>query len=81
MPSRSFADLIKQGLSGNQLLENQNGAKKVRPAVEAMLTQAEQAAVGRVKATHTMMYLGRRANNGTIKNSASSGQVPEKAEG
>ena len=42
-----LADLIKQGLSGNQLLEEfKKAQKKVRPAVEAMLTQAEQAARG-----------------------------------
>ena len=42
-----LADLIKQGLSGNQLLEEfKKAQKKVRPAVEAMLAQAEQAAHG-----------------------------------
>lgn len=42
-----LADLIKQGLSGNQLLDEfKKAQKKVRPAVEAMLTQAEQAARG-----------------------------------
>lgn len=42
-----LADLIKQGFSGDQLLaEFKKTQKKVRPAVEAMLTQAEQAARG-----------------------------------
>ena len=42
-----LADLIEQGLSGDQLLdESKKAQKKVRPAVEAMLTQAEQAARG-----------------------------------
>ena len=42
-----LADLIKQGFSGNQLLDEFKKAQKnVRPAVEAMLTQAEQAARG-----------------------------------
>ena len=40
-----LADLIAQGFSGDQLLtEFKKMQKKVRPAVEAMLTQAEQAA-------------------------------------
>ena len=42
-----LADLIAQGFSGDQLLtEFKKMHKKVRPAVEAMLTQAEQAARG-----------------------------------
>ena len=42
-----LADLIAQGFSGDQLLtEFKKMQKKVRPAVEAMLTQAEQAARG-----------------------------------
>ena len=42
-----LADLIKQGLSGDQLLaEFKKTQKKIRPAVETMLTQAEQAARG-----------------------------------
>ena len=42
-----LADLIAQGFSGDQLLtEFTKMQKKVRPAVEAMLTQAEQAARG-----------------------------------
>lgn len=42
-----LADLIHQGLSGNHLLEEfKKMQKNVRPAVEAMLTQAEQAARG-----------------------------------
>ena len=42
-----LADLIAQGFSGDQLLaEFKKAQKKVRPAVEAMLTQAEQAARG-----------------------------------
>lgn len=42
-----LADLIEQGLSGDQLLDEfKKAQKKVRPAVEAMLTQAEQAARG-----------------------------------
>ena len=42
-----LADLIAQGFSGDQLLtEFKEMQKKVRPAVEAMLTQAEQAARG-----------------------------------
>ena len=42
-----LADLIAQGLTGDQLLaEFKKTQKKVRPAVEAMLTQAEQAAHG-----------------------------------
>lgn len=42
-----LADLIAQGFSGDQLLtEFKKMKKKVRPAVEAMLTQAEQAARG-----------------------------------
>ncbi len=42
-----LADLIDQGFSGDQLLtEFKKMQKKVRPAVEAMLTQAEQAARG-----------------------------------
>ena len=42
-----LADLIAQGFSGDQLLtEFKKMQKKVRPAVEAILTQAEQAARG-----------------------------------
>ena len=42
-----LADLIAQGFSGDQpLTEFKKMQKKVRPAVEAMLTQAEQAARG-----------------------------------
>ena len=42
-----LAELIAQGFSGDQLLtEFKKMQKKVRPAVEAMLTQAEQAARG-----------------------------------
>ena len=42
-----LADLIAQGFSGDQLLtEFKKMQKKVRPAVEAMLTQPEQAARG-----------------------------------
>ena len=42
-----LADLIAQGLSGDQLLaEFKKTQKKVRPAVEAMMSQAEQAAHG-----------------------------------
>ena len=42
-----LADLIDQGFSGDQLLtEFKKMQKKVRPAVEVMLTQAEQAARG-----------------------------------
>ena len=42
-----LADLIAQGFSGDQLLtEFKTMQKKVRPAVEVMLTQAEQAARG-----------------------------------
>ena len=42
-----LADLIAQGFSGDQLLtEFKKMQKKVRPAVEVMLTQAEQAARG-----------------------------------
>lgn len=42
-----LADLIKQGFTGEKLLkEFKKTQKKVRPAVEAMLAQAEQAAYG-----------------------------------
>ena len=42
-----LADLIDQGFSGDQLLtEFKKMQRKVRPAVEAVLTQAEQAARG-----------------------------------
>ena len=42
-----LADVIAQGFSGDQLLtEFKKMQRKVRPAVEAMLTQAEQAARG-----------------------------------
>lgn len=42
-----LADLIKQGYSGDKLLDEfKKAQKKVRPAVEAMLAQAEQAAHG-----------------------------------
>ena len=42
-----LADLIAQGFSGDQLLtEFKKMQKKVRPAVEVMLTQAERAARG-----------------------------------
>ena len=42
-----LADLIAQGFSGDQLLtEFKKMQKKVRPAVEVMITQAEQAARG-----------------------------------
>ena len=42
-----LADLIAQGFSGDQLLtEFKKMQKKVRPAVEVMLTQADQAARG-----------------------------------
>ena len=44
---QTLADLIAQGFSGDQLLtEFKKMQKKVRPAVEVMLTQAEQAARG-----------------------------------
>ena len=47
-----LADLIAQGLSGDQLLtEFKKMQKKVRPAVEAMLTQAEQAARGETESS------------------------------
>ena len=42
-----LADLIKQGFTGEKLLkEFKKTQRKVRPAVEAMLAQAEQAAHG-----------------------------------
>ena len=42
-----LADLIAQGFSGDQLLaEFKKTLKKVRPAVEVMLAEAEQAAHG-----------------------------------
>lgn len=42
-----LTDLIKQGLSGDELLRKfKETQKKVRPAVEAMLTDAENAASG-----------------------------------
>lgn len=40
-----LTDLISQGYSGNELLERfKKAQKEVRPAVEAMLAEAEQAA-------------------------------------
>lgn len=45
-----LADLIAQGLSGDQLLaEFKKTQKKVRPAVEALLAEAEQAAHGDIE--------------------------------
>ena len=45
-----LADQIAQGLSGNELLEEfKKMRKKVRPAVEELLTQAQQAAHGEVE--------------------------------
>lgn len=45
-----LADLIAEGLSGDELLnEFKKAQKKVRPAVEAMLTEAEKGAVGETK--------------------------------
>ncbi len=42
-----LTDLIAQGFSGDRFLaELQKAKEKIRPAVEAMLTQAEQAAYG-----------------------------------
>lgn len=42
-----LTDLIKQGLSGDELLRRfKETQKKVRPAVEAMLTDAENVASG-----------------------------------
>lgn len=42
-----LADLIAEGLSGEKLLsEFKNAQKKVRPAVEAMLAEAEKSANG-----------------------------------
>lgn len=42
-----LADLIKQGFSGGELLEKfKEAQKKVRPAVEAMLNDAENVASG-----------------------------------
>lgn len=42
-----LTDLIKQGLSGDELLRKfKETQKKVRPAVEAMLTDAENVASG-----------------------------------
>ena len=45
-----LADLINQGYSGNELLEEfKKAQKKVRPAVEAILDEAEQAAAGKTE--------------------------------
>ena len=42
-----LADLIKEGFSGNKLLEKfKERQAKVRPAVEAMIAEAEKAANG-----------------------------------
>jgi len=42
-----LADLIKEGFSGNELLEKfRERQTKVRPAVEAMISEAEKAAIG-----------------------------------
>ncbi len=42
-----LADLISQGFSGKELLEEfKKAQKKVRPAVEALILEAEQAAHG-----------------------------------
>lgn len=42
-----LADLIAQGLSGNELLDEfRNKQAKVRPAVEAMIADADEVAVG-----------------------------------
>ena len=42
-----LADLIKEGFSGNELLEKfRERQTKVRPAVEAMIAEAEKAANG-----------------------------------
>ena len=42
-----LADLIKEGFSGNELLEKfRERQTKVRPAVEAMIAKAEKAANG-----------------------------------
>ena len=50
MPNRSSPILIAQGLSGDQLLaEFKKTQKKVRPAVEALLAEAEQAAHGDIE--------------------------------
>ncbi|MBR3948121.1 MAG: AbrB/MazE/SpoVT family DNA-binding domain-containing protein [Clostridia bacterium] len=46
-----LTDLIAEGLSGEKLLnEFKKAQKKVRPAVEAMLLEAEKAAVGETEA-------------------------------
>ena len=42
-----LADLIKEGFSGNELLEKfRERQAKVRPAVEAMIAEAEEASKG-----------------------------------
>lgn len=54
-----LADLIAQGFSGDQLLtEFKKMQKKVRPAVEAMLTQAEQAARGESESSSYEVVFG-----------------------
>lgn len=43
-----LADLVAEGLSGNELLEEfKKRQAKVRPAVEAMIAEAEDAALGK----------------------------------
>ena len=45
-----LADLVAQGYSGQELLDKfRETQRKIRPAVEAMLTEAEQAADGTVE--------------------------------
>ena len=45
-----LADLVAQGYSGKELLEKfRETQRKIRPAVEAILTEAEQAADGTVE--------------------------------
>lgn len=53
-----LADLIKQGLSGEQLLEEfKKTQRKIRLAVEMMLAQAERVARGETEAMLIMMHL------------------------
>ena len=45
-----LADLVAQGYSGQELLDKfRETQRKIRPAVEAMLAEAEQAADGAVE--------------------------------
>ena len=71
-----LADLIAQGLSGNELLDEfRNKQAKVRPAVEAMIADAEEVTMGNGEYATYDDVLTRRMTNDRSQVSASGSQV------